>query len=67
MRAAVSFLLTLLIWEAEKVFAPDFVPCVCSLSARIRRPLEISSNEMTFPAFQLRGVISKQCTNSSPV
>lgn len=53
MLADVSSLLRPLIWETDKVFALVFVLCVYMLSARIRRPLAISSNEMTFPAFQL--------------
>lgn len=67
MLAAVSSLLTPLIWETDKVFALVFVLCVYMLSARIWRPRAISSNEMTFPAFQLQGVISQQCSNSATV
>lgn len=63
MLATVSSLLRLLIWETDKVFALVFVR-VYILNARIRHPLAISNNEMTFPGFQPhRGVISQQCFN----
>lgn len=67
MLAAASSLLPPLIWETYKVFALVFVLRVHMLSARIRRPLAVSCNEVTFPDPQLRGVITHQCSNSSEV
>lgn len=64
MLADVSSLLRPLIWETDKVFALVFVLCVYMLSARIRRPLAISSNEMTFPAFQELLQILSRCHGS---
>lgn len=67
MLAAGPSLRTPLIWEADKVFALVVVLRVYMLGARIRPPLAISSNEMTFAARQLQGVIRHQCSNSSPL